>query len=317
MLFQTPKFWSNINFYSNILLPFSYLFQLISLIKFKLARPYRSPIKVICVGNLTCGGGGKTPVAIEIAKILKERNIKVAFLSRGYGGSAKGPIKVDYNFHTASYVGDEPLLLAKIAPVYLAKNKLKAIKLAEANKVEVIIMDDGLQNYSLCKDLKILTIDGEFGFGNGRLIPAGPLRETSDNLTKMDLIIILGKDKFQIKEKFDDLNIIQANYKAIDSKIDKDKNYIAFAGIARPSKFFETLKKLNINIVLEKKFPDHYYYRQSDIEQLKMLAYKYKASLITTEKDIVRIQKYYHNEIFTLPIEIDLDKEYIKNLLKI
>jgi tetraacyldisaccharide-1-P 4'-kinase len=176
---NAPKFWyQQRGLLAYLLYPLSIIYGIIFQIKKTLSNPYQAPMKIICVGNAGVGGSGKTPIAILVAKLALEKNIKVGFLTRGYGGNYIAAMRVDPDVHNARLVGDEPLILAKIAPVYVARNRKDGIRLAQQDQIDLIIMDDGMQNHQLKKDLTILVIDGKRGFGNGFILPAGPLRQS-------------------------------------------------------------------------------------------------------------------------------------------
>ena len=202
-LMQAPDFWYNqqITLPSVFLRPFSWIYGLVGGIRQDSTKPWRAPIPIICVGNLVAGGQGKTPTAISIGKILNAKKKSIHFLSRGYGGSHRGPLLVDLKTHTANDVGDEPLLLSKISPTWICADRKAGIKSAYEMGAEIIVMDDGFQNPSIMKDLSVITIDGETGFGNGHLIPAGPLREgITAGLSRADATVIIGDDKLDLKE---------------------------------------------------------------------------------------------------------------------
>jgi len=286
-------------------MPISWLYSAISKLRKSITKPIKVSVPVICIGNITVGGSGKTPVAIEIAKNIDDwipafagmTKGKVHFLTRGYGGSIKTPTLVDIDKHTASEVGDEPLLLAKIAPTWVSKDRIAGALEAIKNGAEIIIMDDGLQNPTIHKDFKILVIDGEYGLGNERIFPAGPLREK-----KCDVDIVIQIGNLSKKPFFP--NISTVNAKIIPEKIDV-KKVVAFAGIGRPEKFFKTLESLGVKIMKKIEFPDHYPYTKQDIEKLQQTAKSLDAELITTEKDFVRLSV--KEGIKTLPITVEFE----------
>ncbi len=311
-----PKFWKKRGFLAEVTLPFSVFYYIFVLIKNKFsAKPEKLNVPIICIGNIVAGGSGKTPVAIEVGKIIGKFNKKYAFVSRGYGGKITEPTKVDIKKHTAHDVGDEPLLLARAAPCYIAKNRIEGAKAAIKDGAEIIILDDGMQNNSIEKDLIIMTVDGGFGFGNGLLLPAGPLRgKLQDALQKVDATIIIGKDKMQISNDIADKTpIIHATIKHTDN-IDKNQ-YIAFAGIGRPQKFFDSLVEEGVEIIEEVSFSDHYKYKKKDIKKLFQLAEEKEAKLITTEKDAIRLSVEDREKIAIFPIEVKWSDEVITDLI--
>ena len=314
-MINTPEFWYKKDLISKfktlLLLPFSIIWILLSLIKKNFAKRYKSHLQVICIGNLSIGGTGKTPFSIQTYKILEILGYKPVFLTRGYRGLTKGPILVNKS-HNHKDVGDEALLLSKVGTTIVSSNRCKGAKYIENLKknYDIIIMDDGLQNYQLEQDIKLLLIDKKFLFGNGYCIPAGPLRQTiTQGLKKIDAIIFTGDG--DIKDI--NLNFIN-NIQNFDTKLEikntfktKKNNFLAFCALGNPIKFFNTLKKNNFKIVLTKSFPDHYEYKNKDINTLREEADNRNLKLITTEKDYVKIDDK-ENEISVLPIEINFSK---------
>ena len=314
-MINTPEFWYKKDLISKfkalLLLPFSIIWILLSSIKKNFAKRYKSHLKVICIGNLSIGGTGKTPFSIQTYKILEILGYKPVFLTRGYRGLTKGPILVNKS-HNHKDVGDEALLLSKVGTTIVSSNRCIGAKYIENLKknYDVIIMDDGLQNYQLEQDIKLLLIDKKLLFGNGYCIPAGPLRQTiTQGLKKIDAIIFTGDG--DIKDI--NLNFIN-NIQNFDTKLEiknnfktKQNNFLAFCALGNPIKFFNTLKKNNFKIVLTKSFPDHYEYKNKDINTLREEADNRNLKLITTEKDYVKIDDK-ENEISVLPIEINFSK---------
>jgi len=314
-MINTPEFWYKKDLISKfktfLLLPFSIAWILLSLIKKNFSKRYKSYLKVICIGNLSIGGTGKTPFSIQTYKILEILGYKPVFLTRGYRGLTKGPILVNKS-HNHKDVGDEALLLSKVGTTIVSSNRCIGAKYIENLKknYDIIIMDDGLQNYQLEQDIKLLLIDKKLLFGNGYCIPAGPLRQTiTQGLKKIDAIIFTGDG--DIKDI--NLNFIN-NIQNFDTKFEikntfktKQNNFLAFCALGNPIKFFNTLKKNNFKIVLTKSFPDHYEYKNKDINTLREEADNRNLKLITTEKDYVKIDDK-ENEISVLPIEINFSK---------
>ncbi len=318
---KTPKFWHKITIISLILWPFSYLYKLASILRNLIITPIKVDKPIICIGNLTSGGAGKTPIAIAIGKILKSIDIQFAYLGHGYKAQIESLILVDKDKHMNCQVGDEAILLSEISHTFISKNRVFAAKqIAKMPDEQLIIMDDGLQNPSLIKDLSILVIDGEYGFGNNLIIPAGPLRQNIKVGSKnVNLIIIVGKDKFNYAKKFKGTKVILVQAKVINKDISVSEPLIAFCGIGRPSKFFDILKKHGYNVIKEVSFGDHYQYKERDLNKLINLANKKGATLITTKKDFVRLDKKYQEQVKYLDIEIEFkkaDRMYIENKLK-
>ena len=319
---KTPKFWKKATILSSILLPLSYLYRFGSIVRNIIAKPQKIQKPVICIGNITVGGAGKTPVALKIGNILNEIGIKFVYLGHGYKANIQNLVLVDNNKHKASEVGDEALLLSDVSDTFISKNRLFAAKqIAKMPDEKLIVMDDGLQNPNIKKDFSILVIDGGFGFGNNLLFPAGPLRERIRNgVKKADLVICIGSDKYKatkrIKKK---KRVIYANIEVINKNEFEGKRLVAFCGIARPTKFFESLKKEKLKVIKTFDFPDHHNFMDKDLRKLIRFADKKDAQLITTKKDWVRIDAKFRDQIKYLDIDLDIskeDKKYLKDALK-
>ncbi len=284
-----------------------------------LGTPWQAPVPVICVGNLVVGGAGKTPLAIALARHLIATGHTPHFLSRGYGGREYGPVRVDLQHHNARAVGDEPLLLASVAHTWVASNRPVGARMACAAGADVIIMDDGFQNPSLAKDISVLAVDGGYGFGNHRVIPAGPLRERlSSGLWRADAAVVIGSDATGA------LNGIQ-NYcpvhKARLTPYPDDaiagKRVFAFAGIGRPQKFYATLRQIGCTVAATKDFPDHHRYTPRRIIRLCEDATALDAILVTTEKDYVRLPDDAKTMVHALRVELEwADVSSLDRILK-
>jgi tetraacyldisaccharide 4'-kinase len=262
--------------------------------RFGRVAPYRSPLPVICIGNFTAGGGGKTPTAIAVAALLAELGARPAFLTRGYGGTSEGPVLVAKG-QSAEEVGDEPLLLAEAAPTMVAADRKAGAAALEATEADIIVMDDGFQNPSLAKDLSLVVVDAAAGIGNGLIMPAGPLRAPLDQqIARSNALIVIGEGSkaapliaaFQAQGK----PVLKARMVPR-----QDRRWlgvlpvIGFAGIARPAKFFATLRDCGARLIDTRAFPDHHRYRERDARRLLKAAKAQNAMLVTTEKDFVRL----------------------------
>ena len=317
---KAPQFWHKKNYLSFLLWPFSLLYFFGHFINCLRKNPVKIDKPLICIGNLVAGGAGKTPVAIAIGKILVEDlKIDFAYLSLGYKGEIKDFVLVDKNKYESKDVGDEPLLLSEIAQTFVSKDRVFGAKeIAKISAKKLIIMDDGLQNPSLEKHFSILVIDGNYGFGNGFIIPAGPLREPiKAGIAKADLIIIVGEDRQKIAKNFcGNKKVINAKITTINPEQFYKKSFIAFCGIGRPEKFFTSLQESNINVVTKFSYADHYRYKEEDITKMIDLAKKNNLKLITTKKDWVRLDKCYQNKSHYLDIKIEFENtEYLKEKL--
>lgn len=305
---KTPKHWQTKNLLALSLFLPSCLYAFATWLRIKFTTPKKVTVPVICIGNLTAGGSGKTPVSISIAKILKQLGKNPYFVSRGYGGNMSD-VEVDVNLHSPIEVGDEPLLLAKEAPVIVNHKRYNGAQRAINYGADIIIMDDGFQNPSLYKDKSFLVIDGNVGLGNMFPIPAGPMREFySQGKKRAQAVIILGEDKTSVADKFNDLPIFYGEI-VPQTPQTKNKNVIAFAGIGRPQKFYDSLKKCGLNVITTFDFPDHYLYKSDDIKKIVETAENLGAEIFTTSKDFVKIPALYKNKINVLEITIKWQDE--------
>ncbi|HXF88336.1 MAG TPA: tetraacyldisaccharide 4'-kinase [Xanthobacteraceae bacterium] len=250
-------------------------------------------IPVVCVGNLTVGGAGKTPTALAIGRLLIAAGRRPYFLTRGYGGRLAGPILVESK-HRAADVGDEPLLLARVAPTVVSHDRVAGAEAARAAGADVIVMDDGFQNPSLAKNFSLLVVDGRRGVGNGRVLPAGPLRAPlQSQLARAHALLVVGAAAAAepVVAAAPGLPVFHGRLLADPQALDRirDHKVFAFAGIADPEKFFATLEDARIDVQLRYAFPDHHPYRGADIFALMARAEREGLVLVTTEKDFVRL----------------------------
>ena len=269
-------------------------------------------VPVICVGNATVGGSGKTPVALYLLESLNRMGLSVAGLSRGYGGREKGPIRVASS-HTYKDVGDEPLLLARSAPVWVAAGRDDGARAAVAKGANVIVMDDGHQNPLIKKTLSLLVVDAQTGFGNGHVFPAGPLREPiKAALARTDAVILI---KPATNFKTDENLLKQLQSKVVIPAYLKPVHpppfgkLFAFAGIGRPNKFFDALRREGADLVDALPFSNHKPYSDADLKNLVDLAREYKARLNTTQKDYVRLPKGFARHVDVWPVKVAFEDE--------
>ena len=315
-----PGFWQKKNNLIEkiiilLLLPFTFIYYLASKFDKKLTKKNKVGIPVISVGNINTGGSGKTPFVIYLVNLLKKEKINSHVVSRGYLGNLHGPVKVDLKKHSYKDVGDEALLLAKETTTWVSKNKFEGTLMATLNGADVVILDDGLQNYSIHQDLKIMIVDGGFGFGNQFLLPSGPLRETiSFGIKKSDMLIIFNKDENDIEKKIKNkITIIHANSKIKNFSQLKNKKIVGFSGIGRSEKFHSSLKDQKLNIINFFPYPDHYSYNKKEINNLINYAKKNNAVLVSTLKDKQRINIDQRKKISFLDLKIEVKEE--KNLI--
>ncbi len=272
---------------------------------------------VVCVGNLTVGGAGKTPVVIDIARRLANIGQQPHVISRGYGGTVgTAPRPVDPDMDTADKVGDEPLMIARAAPVWVGGDRAQAARAAVDAGAGTLVLDDGFQDPSLAKDLSIVVVDGRYGFGNGFLIPAGPLRETlRAGLTRADALVVIGDDIWGVADavcRFGPENLPVLTARIVpgpEVKKISETLGVAFAGIGHPEKFFQTLRDHGCRLAGTKAFPDHHLFNSADLAALKRRAEALKGVLITTEKDVQRIPAGDRAGIEVLTITLQWDDE--------
>ncbi len=289
---KSPRFWSEDGALSRLLTPLAALWTLGGRARRVGTRPYQPRVPLICVGNATVGGTGKTPVVQALVADMIEIGQRPGILSRGYGGRLKGPVQVDPAHHESADVGDEPLLHAPLAPTVIARDRAAGARLLERLGVTVIVMDDGLQNASLSPSASLLVIDGATGFGNGRVLPAGPLREpVADAMSRVSAAVLLGRDRTGVGSEIPtDMPLFSALIEPLpDADLFRGKRVLAFAGIGRPEKLRETLADLGAEVVDLISFPDHHPYGADEIMTLIELAQRSDAALVTTTKDHVRL----------------------------
>ena len=309
------------SFFTSFLKPLSYIWLIITFINRKFSSPKISKSPVLCIGNLTLGGNGKTPTVINFQKKFTKLKYDVHVITRGYLGSEKGPHKVDNIKDEISKVGDEALLLSKYGTTWVSKKKYKGIEEANRHKAELIILDDGFQNFSVKKNFSILVIDAQYLFGNEFLFPAGPLREPLKNgIKRASLILLVGNKKIRndALKKYPNLKqkeIFFGEIVPLEKKFNNGSKYIAFAGIAKPEKFFKTLENENFNLIEKYSLPNHKKFNNDFLEKILNQSINFDAKLITTEKDFVRLPKKYKKFIDFLEIEMKIEKE--KELIKL
>jgi len=286
-----PEFWRRRGLAAMALSPLGALVSYLSPLWRSIKSSSTVDVPVICIGNLTVGGAGKTPLVISLARALQGSGRNPHILSRGYGGQLKGPLRVNPAHHAAQDVGDEPLLLAQIAPTWIDSDRTTSARAAIEDGADILLMDDGFQNPGLNKTVSFLAIDGGYGFGNGLVMPAGPLREAlTDGLARADVAVIIGNDITGVRNAIAGrCPIFEARIVPIPDEAITGKPVIAFAGIGRPEKFYASLQELGCTLIETRDFSDHHPYTPDEIMRLCDLAHALDATLVTTEKDLVRL----------------------------
>jgi tetraacyldisaccharide 4'-kinase len=293
---REPAFWSRpAGLTSGLLSPLAAIYGAIA--ASRMAGPaHDAGVPVICIGNPTLGGAGKTPTAIAVAKILAEAGRRPFLLSRGYGGALGGPVQVDPARHGALDVGDEPLLLARVAPTVVSRDRAAGAEAARAARAGVVVMDDGFQSPELKKDRSILVVDGRRGIGNERVFPAGPLRAPlQSQIRRAQALLVVGEgvagERVAAAVRAHALPVFHGRLEpdAAALAVLKGRPVLAFAGIGDSEKFFGTLRAAGIEVRAAIAFADHHRYRRIEASDLIGRAEREKLVLVTTEKDLARL----------------------------
>ncbi|MSP94179.1 MAG: tetraacyldisaccharide 4'-kinase [Alphaproteobacteria bacterium] len=305
---RDPKFWSHRgSVLAALLSPLGALYGASVKLRHARANPFRPKARVVCVGNLTAGGSGKTPIAIALARICVGRGLKPMFLTRGYGGRLAWPVLVDPHQHASADVGDEPLLLAATAPTIVARDRAAGAKLADTLGADLIVMDDGFQNFQIVKDLSFVVVDATLGFGNGHLIPAGPLREpVSQGLARADALVLMGDGDPAIAFTGP---VLRARTIAAAPEALKDRAVFAFAGIGNPERFFALLRNAGASVVGTQAFADHHRFSELELSVLRLGCEKFGALCVTTEKDYFRLEPRQRARIVPVPVFARFDDD--------
>lgn len=301
------KHFNNKNTTSHMLYPLSWVYTLVYKIRQLTNRPYKASVPVICIGNVTVGGTGKTPTCRAVLQQLSVTYKNPVVVSRGYGGNITAPTVVDNTIHTHTQVGDEPLMLSKNATVVVSANKKQGVKYAEDLGADIILLDDGLQNPTVYKDIAVVVVDGYRGFGNGRILPSGCLREHPEKpLKNAHMILVTGirGDIYNTLKNTYGNKVIFAKYTPVQLPFKHRQSVVPFAGLGNPDKFFETVRECGYPIRAKLSYPDHHRYTDSDLQDLRSVAATAQAKLITTEKDFMRLSPANQMDITPLCVEL-------------
>jgi tetraacyldisaccharide 4'-kinase len=301
-----PGFWQHNGILSRLLSPVGAITAAVTARRMA-QTGWRAPVPVICCGNVTVGGAGKTTLALDLGARLIARGRMPHFLLRGYGGTTRGPHRVQ-PADTADRVGDEALLLAEVAPTWVSADRAAGARAAVASGAQMLVMDDGLQNPGLHKDLSLLVVDGATGFGNGRVLPGGPLREpVAAAVARCQAAVLIGDDATGVIAKLP-LPVLRARLQpAPEIAAWIGHRTLAFAGIGRPDKFYDMLRDAGVVLAGTVRFPDHHRFTEQDLRRVTDEAERLGAAQVTTQKDAARLPVAWRDRIGVVGVSLAWD----------
>jgi tetraacyldisaccharide 4'-kinase len=309
-MIRPPAFWRDDGPLPRALHPMGLLYGAVAGWRARAISTRRAPVPVLCIGNLTIGGAGKTPTSIAVALRLRDQGHRPAIVTRGYRGRLTGPVLVDPARHGADDVGDEAIVTSRRIETWLSRDRFAGAVAAHAAGANVVVLDDGLQNPTLAKDASLVVVDGDYGFGNGRILPAGPLRERLEiGLPRARAFVLIGEDRARLSGRLrGHAPVLTARIEPSgDSRRWRDRPVIAFAGIFRPEKFWTTLESLGARLIERHAFADHHRFRPAELESLAARATATGAELVTTEKDLVRLPREWRERVACVRVELRFD----------